>query len=233
MLGAAVVIQLVVWFCFRPGAPTAPPRESSGKGGESHAIVQSDPPVASVATDTGSASSSPAEASTAPAATSPDAGASGDSRTEPIAPTPVTDVPSTPLPAGSRGLRVAVVDMQRLFDAHPDTQDTADAINAKRLTYKEELERLTESGDTEAAASYRETHEKELQDDARRRREKILADLRQRITAAALQRGFDLVMDSSGKTLNDVPVILHAPALSDITDDLIRELTSPGARENH
>lgn len=152
----------------------------------------------------------------------------GSVSTAPVAPTqpaPLSRVSSTPSPAQLPTERIAVVDMRRLFTAHPDTKPSEDAINAKRTQYKTEWQRLRDNGDATATNQFKELREKEIQDESNRRREQIVSDLRQRIRSAATNRNFNVVFDLSGKTLNGVPVVLHASGLPDITEDIIHELS--------
>ena len=155
---------------------------------------------------------------------SPAAGSS----TAPAAPSSATaaaDAPSPSRPAESPTVRIAIVDMQRLFDAHPDTKPSENAIHAKRDSYKTEIQHLLDSGDADAAKRFRDLHEKELQDDTSERRKEIVTDLQRRVKDVSIHRNFDLVFDVSGKNLNGVPVIMHASGFPDITNDILDELS--------
>jgi len=121
-------------------------------------------------------------------------------------------------------VRIGLVDIQRLFDAHPRTKPSMVAVEAMRTEAKAELQRLTDSGDQAAATGFRLSREKEIQNESARFRREIMTDLQARAGAAASRRELQLLLDSSGKTLNGVPVIFHGSGLIDITDELVHEL---------
>lgn len=54
-------------------------------------------------------------------------------------------------------------------------------------------------------------------------REKIIKELSDVIKSIALQKGYDLVIDSAAKSKNDTPIILFSTGKNDITDETIRE----------
>lgn len=141
----------------------------------------------------------------------------------PIPATPIRDVVSAPQRHESKTVRIAVVDMQRLLAAHPDTKPGEDAINAKRKEAEGKVQQLIDRGDRDTASRFRESREKELQTESSERRNQIVTDLQQRVKNAS--RDFDLVFDVSGDTLNGFPVIMHGPSLPDITKDILHELS--------
>lgn len=113
--------------------------------------------------------------------------------------------------------------MGRIFDRHPRTKTSAAEINALRADAKRESQRLSERGDESAATCYRETRTKEIQAESTRLRAQIVAEIQTIVTKAARESDFDLVLDSSGKSLNNVPVVLHAAGLINITEDILDE----------
>jgi Skp family chaperone for outer membrane proteins len=143
-------------------------------------------------------------------------------------PTPIAQtamlVPS-PITPQLTNLHFGVVDMVRLFNAHPYTKAGEEELNALREAARIELDRLISSGDRVAATNFRETKEKELQKTSDHLRQKIASDLEARVKATAARRHLDFVLDTSGKSLNNVPVVLHASGFPDVTDEIVHDLT--------
>ena len=57
-----------------------------------------------------------------------------------------------------------------------------------------------------------------------KKREEIMADIYKEIDRRAAAEGFNFIFDSSGKTLNEQPLVLRFPASCDLTGAVIREL---------
>ncbi len=57
-----------------------------------------------------------------------------------------------------------------------------------------------------------------------KKREEIMVDIRREIDRRATAEGFDFVLDSSGRTMNEQPAVLRFPASCDLTEAVIREL---------
>lgn len=57
-----------------------------------------------------------------------------------------------------------------------------------------------------------------------KKREEIMADIYKEIDRRAAAEGFNFIFDSSGKTLNEQPMVLRFPASCDLTEVVIREL---------
>ena len=65
---------------------------------------------------------------------------------------------------------------------------------------------------------------KEMRELENKKRLEIMADINAEIKRRAAVRGFNFVIDRSGKTLNGQPVLLYYPEERDITAEIIREL---------
>jgi len=96
---------------------------------------------------------------------------------------------------------------------------------------------LKAKADADAAAALRKVAEKEaeiklytgerareIQELEQRRRAEIIADIRAEVNRRAVVGGYELVLDSSGMTTNDLPAVLVSPAKNDISNAVIREL---------
>ncbi len=86
-------------------------------------------------------------------------------------------------------------------------------MKAKEVAAKESELQLYVS---ERARTMREIEEK--------KREEIMVDIYKEIDRRAVAEGFDFVLDSSGKTMNEQPTVLRFPVSCDLTEAVIREL---------
>ena len=71
---------------------------------------------------------------------------------------------------------------------------------------------------------------KEIRELETKKRQEIMADITAEIRRRANVRGFNFILDSSGKTLNAQPAVIVAPADRDITAEVIRELNRTAAK---
>jgi Skp family chaperone for outer membrane proteins len=133
---------------------------------------------------------------------------------------------TTPIAPAVETTRIGLVDLSRLFAAHPKTKVAESAINAKREEARIELQRLRDSGDTDAANQFSRTRKEEIENESALKRKEIADDLVLRAVREAKNRGLNLLFDSSGKSLNSVPFVLYGSDLIDITDDALRALQS-------
>ncbi|MBE6388726.1 MAG: OmpH family outer membrane protein [Lentisphaerae bacterium] len=62
------------------------------------------------------------------------------------------------------------------------------------------------------------------------RRSEILADIRREIERRAAVENYTFVLDSSGRSANNLPVVLVYPKANDISDAVIRELNRTAAK---
>ena len=71
---------------------------------------------------------------------------------------------------------------------------------------------------------------KEIRELETKKRQEIMADINAEIRRRANVRGFNFILDKSGKTLNAQPAVLYSPADRDITAEVIRELNRTAAK---
>ena len=57
-----------------------------------------------------------------------------------------------------------------------------------------------------------------------------MADIHAEIKRRAAVRGFNFILDKSGRTLNDQPAVIVFPAGCDISDEVIRELNRTASK---
>lgn len=66
----------------------------------------------------------------------------------------------------------------------------------------------------------------QLAEEQRRMRDKIIAELRDAINSKSKAGGFQMVFDASAETANGTPALLYSAGLTDITDDVLKQLNS-------
>lgn len=66
--------------------------------------------------------------------------------------------------------------------------------------------------------------EKSLQAKMVEKRKEIINDIKSSVGRKCSIEGYTLVLDSSGKTLNDIPAVVYVNSAYEITDDIIAEL---------
>jgi Skp family chaperone for outer membrane proteins len=115
----------------------------------------------------------------------------------------------------SRNLRFAVVDMHRAFEASPDMKATEAKISDEKASAKNNY--------SSQSPAEREKRDKQIEEDARKLKEPIIAQIGAAVSTCAERAGFNLVFDSSGNSFNGVPVIVFARDLPDLTDAVLKE----------
>jgi outer membrane protein len=75
---------------------------------------------------------------------------------------------------------------------------------------------------------FRQTRERQLQEQAMRMREGIVKEITDVVMEKVKANRMDLVFDKSGMSLNGVPVLMYAPDNVDFTNDIITVLNKPG-----
>jgi outer membrane protein len=101
----------------------------------------------------------------------------------------------------SKKLRFGVIDMNRAFKSWPGPKPDEAASDAA----------------TDA------TRKKELQEAATKMRQDIVANIGSALKAIASREKFNLVFDSSGNSMNGVPITLLTPGIPDLTDKVLQK----------
>ena len=115
----------------------------------------------------------------------------------------------------SRTLRFGVVDMHRAFEAWPEMKAAEAKISDEKAAAKDNY--------ASQSPAEREKRDKQIQEDARKLKEPIVAKIGATVNTCAERAGFNLVFDSSGNSINGVPVIVFARDLPDLTDAVLKE----------
>ena len=75
---------------------------------------------------------------------------------------------------------------------------------------------------------FRQTRERQLQEQAMRMREGIVKEITDVVMEKVKANNMDLVFDKSGVSLNGVPVLMYSHGDVDFTNDIITVLNKPG-----
>ena len=98
---------------------------------------------------------------------------------------------------------------------------TSELIEAKRLA--DDAIRKVKAKEVEIEL-YTTQISREIRELETKKRAEIIADINAEVRRRAAARGFNFVIDSSGRTLNRMPVLLISPVDRDMTAEVIREL---------
>jgi outer membrane protein len=103
------------------------------------------------------------------------------------------------------------------------------SADAKTQKAKERDEKIANIKNMEREINeFRQTRERQLQEQALRMREGIVKEITDVVTERVKANSLDLVLDKSGPSLNGVPLIMYARDNWDFTNDVISTLNKPG-----
>ncbi|MEM4248144.1 MAG: OmpH family outer membrane protein [Candidatus Nanoarchaeia archaeon] len=168
---------------------------------------------------------------------------------------------------GVVGTKIAVVDMEKIFQEYYKTKvatanlkkqaevykDYADKLSASLKKLQEEFTKLRDESQNivlseverenkrlAAQDKYRQMKEKEeeykqysadkqnqLREQYEQQREKLLGEVRDVILRRSIAEGYDMVLDISGKTLNNISLVVYCKPALDLTDVVIKEINLP------
>lgn len=116
----------------------------------------------------------------------------------------------------------------RFTAAREQAQDTALSEEARNRQRNTAEELLIEIRDYESRIQrFDQTRRKQLEDQGRRMRTRIVSEIQDEIKKYARSQGFQAVIDSSGQSLNAVETILYVDSRIDISDPVL-ELLNKG-----
>jgi outer membrane protein len=103
------------------------------------------------------------------------------------------------------------------------------SAEAKSAKAKERDDKITNIKNMEREINdFRQTRERQLQEQALRMREGIVKEITDVVNARVKSQNLDLVLDKSGMSLNGVPLLLFSRDNVDFTSDVVTELNKPG-----
>ena len=122
--------------------------------------------------------------------------------------------------------KLLVDDYEKLQDefkaARDEAQNTALSDDARSMKRSEAEEKLVAVREQESKVRrFDETHQKQLDDQSRRMRKRIVEDITREVETYARSQGYTAVVDASGETLNGVPVVIYHDSRTDITEPVI------------
>ncbi len=106
-----------------------------------------------------------------------------------------------------------------------EAQNIALSESVRSAKRDEAEDKLVELRDYESRIRrFDETRRKQLDDQSRRMRKRIVDEIMQTANNFTRVRGLQLLLDSSAQSLNGVEMVLYADPKLDVTDDLLNEL---------
>ena len=169
-----------------------------------------------------------------------------------------------PVKAADQPLKIAVIDMDRVFQEYNKTKINEAKLKKQAEIYKEYSTQLAQSlsklrqefvklrDDSQnmvytaaerenrrmnaqekyrqAAAKeaelreYNRERQKHLRDEYEKLRSSILTDISNVVSAKCLAEGYGLVLDKSGRSLNNIPLVVYSSKMLDITESVIKTL---------
>ena len=122
------------------------------------------------------------------------------------------------LRAEARKLGTNALNRALTEEAQKKAADAADEAMAKVKAKETEI------------SLYTKERLRELRRLEQERRSEILADIRREVSRRAAAENYAFVLDLSGKSANNLPVVLVYPKTNDISDAVIRELNRTAAK---
>ncbi|HEV7406159.1 MAG TPA: OmpH family outer membrane protein [Chthoniobacteraceae bacterium] len=116
----------------------------------------------------------------------------------------------------------AVAEVRKLDEDIDRPELSATAKEAKK---KDRMDKVTAINNQQRENDdFRQTREKQLQEQSVRMREAIVTEINRVVTDRVKSEQYDIVFDRSGPSLNGVPVILYAKESYDFTTDVVTAL---------
>lgn len=114
-------------------------------------------------------------------------------------------------------------DYQKMMDAVNDPAVSAQERDKRKKAVEDKLKDIKDQEDT--LAQFDRGSRASLDEQLRRTRDNIVADIRVAVTAKAKTDGYSLVIDTASQSANGTPVVLYAtPGDNDITEAVIKQI---------
>lgn len=115
--------------------------------------------------------------------------------------------------------------METINKLEADTKKPELAADKKEAAIKQRDEKVAEVRNLDREiGEFRQTRERQLQDQFMRMRGDIVQDILKVVEARVKAEGFDLVLDKSGQGISQVPVVLFSAPSMDFSDSVSSEL---------
>jgi len=113
-------------------------------------------------------------------------------------------------------------ELNKLRDDQDKPEYSAEVREQKR---KAVADKLTETQKMQRDIDeYRTSHRRILEEQTQRMRQTILKEIQDVVDKEAREKGYQLVLDKSGNTLNGVPDLIYSQDSMDITDSILKIL---------
>jgi outer membrane protein len=114
-------------------------------------------------------------------------------------------------------------DYQKILDSVKDTAISSSERDKRKQSAEDKLKELKEKDDN--LAQFDRASRASLEEQLKRTRDNIVADIRIAVSAKAKTDGYTLVLDTAAQSANGTPVILYSvPGDSDLTDAVIKQI---------
>lgn len=105
---------------------------------------------------------------------------------------------------------------------------SADARDKKRKTAED---KMMEAREYESKVRrLLEMRDKQLTEQLMRSRKMIVDEIKEKVADFALRSGYDLILDSSGQTMNGISIVVFAGPGVDVTEDVIEMINLPAIK---
>lgn len=140
------------------------------------------------------------------------------------------DIDATSVLSGeskAAALKIGFIDMNRFFIGYPATKRAEETLNAEKAKAKSELDRRIGKQTDKEVSEFRNRQEKILQDSFTQKRKIIIDELNIIIKEISDANGLNIVFDTSGLSIGQIPVIVYTNGVFDITEACIQRGKSP------
>jgi Skp family chaperone for outer membrane proteins len=121
-------------------------------------------------------------------------------------------------------------DFRRLSESAADPVISADERERRKRNAEQKLIELQELERT--VTQFRRETVTRLEEQNKRMRERILADIREEVNKQARAGNFTMVIDTAAETRNHTPVLLFFTAQHDLTDQVLEAINRAAPRES-
>ncbi len=150
--------------------------------------------------------------------------------------------------------KFAVVDLVKVFEAHPDTKTATTQLTKDREVLRDEFkeksnslkktlqshqeliragkreeaaEKLKEANELEKAiATLRTTQQRDLEEKFRQTKTQIINAISKAVRSHNSDGQYAVIFDSSSNSSNGLPQVIHAPGATDITAEIIKAVSA-------
>jgi outer membrane protein len=115
-------------------------------------------------------------------------------------------------------------DWKKLIDRANDQAISSDERDKAKLQGEKKLVELRET--EQAVNDYDRVAQQKLFEKKKLKWDAIVAEIRQVVNAKSKSAGYSLVLDVSGDTMNNTPMVLYTDGQNDVTDMILKELNA-------